>query len=112
MSEYNTKNYFTDGGDTLVIGGKLQVEEGAEVSGLDGGGGGSYTLPAATASTLGGVKVGTGLTVQEDGTLSADGVTPAANQAASEAADLAGLVTDFNSLLSKLKAAGLMAADT
>lgn len=29
-----------------------------------------YTLPAATASALGGIKVGTGLTVADDGTLS------------------------------------------
>ena len=42
-----------------------------------GGGGGSYTLPAATASTLGGIKVGPGLSVEADGTLSAtgDGIT-------------------------------------
>lgn len=32
---------------------------------------GGYTLPAATASTLGGVKVGDNLTVTDDGTLSA-----------------------------------------
>ena len=32
-----TKNYYTDEGDTLVIGGKLIVEAGAEVEGLDGG---------------------------------------------------------------------------
>lgn len=43
--------------------------------GLDtgGGGGGSYVLPPATYSTLGGVKVGTGLEVAEDGTLSSSG---------------------------------------
>jgi hypothetical protein len=35
--------------------------------------GSSYTLPAATTSTLGGVKVGTGLAVTGDGTLSATG---------------------------------------
>jgi hypothetical protein len=35
---YTTKNYSTDGGDTLVIGGKLIIEETAEVQGLDGGG--------------------------------------------------------------------------
>ena len=42
-----------------------------------GGGGGAYTLPAATADTLGGIKVGTGLSVEADGTLSAtgDGIT-------------------------------------
>lgn len=37
------------------------------------GGGGGYVLPTATASRLGGIKVGSGLTVQNDGTLSADG---------------------------------------
>ena len=34
--------------------------------------GSSYELPPATASTLGGVKVGSGLTVAQDGTLSLD----------------------------------------
>jgi len=37
--------------------------------------------------------------------------TPAAFQADSVAADVPGLVTDFNALLGKLKAAGLMAAE-
>ena len=36
---YITKNYSTDGGDTLVIGGTLKVEAGATVEGLEGGGG-------------------------------------------------------------------------
>ena len=40
-----------------------------------GGGGGSYTLPTATASRLGGIKVGSGLTVENDGTLSVSGGT-------------------------------------
>ncbi|MCP1275047.1 hypothetical protein NKW43_15425 [Gluconobacter albidus] len=45
--------------------------EGKIPSGLiNGGGGGSYTLPPATSSTLGGVKVGTGLAVTTDGTVS------------------------------------------
>ena len=47
-----------------------------------GGGGSAYVLPAATAVTLGGVKVGSGLSVTEDGELSATGgsayVLPAA----------------------------------
>lgn len=34
-----------------------------------------------------------------------------ANQAASTATDVAGLKTDFNALIAKLKAAGLMVAD-
>ena len=40
-----------------------------------GGGGGGYVLPTATANRLGGIKVGSGLTVQNDGTLSASGST-------------------------------------
>ena len=112
MENYTTKNYSTDGGDTLVIGGKLIIKEEAEVEGLPEGGGGSYTLPAATAGRLGGVKVGSGLSVDENGVLSADGVTPAANQEDSTATEISGLVTAFNGLLAKLKAAGLMAADS
>jgi hypothetical protein len=37
--------------------------------------------------------------------------TPAANQADSVASDTAGIVSDFNGLLDKLKTAGLMVAD-
>jgi len=68
---YSTKNYTEQGGEKTVIGGTLEIKEGASVTGL----------PAAE------------------------------NQADSTATDTAGLVTDFNSLLSKLKAAGLMAAN-
>ncbi len=68
---YNTKNYTEQGGEKTVIGGTLEIKEGAAVTGL----------PVA------------------------------ANQAGSTATQLSGLVTDFNALLSKLKAAGLMAAD-
>jgi hypothetical protein len=39
-------------------------------SNLGGGGGGSYTLPTATDSRLGGVKIGSGVTVTNDGTIS------------------------------------------
>lgn len=34
------------------------------------GGGGGYVLPSATASRLGGVKIGSGVNVAEDGTIS------------------------------------------
>lgn len=47
------------------------------------------TIPAATTSAVGGVK-------------------KMANQADTAATDVAGLVTDFNALLAKLKAAGMM----
>ena len=58
------------------------------------------------------MKVGDGLSVESDGTLSADGITPAANQADSEATTIATLKEDFNALLAKLKTAGLMEADS
>ena len=101
------KNYKTDGGDTLVIGGKLTVEEGATVEGLEAGP--AYVLPAATSETLGGIKVGDGLSIADD-VLSVD-MEPAANQADSTATELADLVSDFNDLLAALQAAGLMAAE-
>ena len=103
---YNVKNYTEQGGEVTHIGGSLVIEEGGSVSGLP-----SAALPIATASAVGGVKVGTGLSITAEGVLSADGITPAANQAGSTASDVAGLVTDFNALLAKLKAAGLMTPD-
>lgn len=39
-------------------------------SNLGGGGGGSYTLPVATSEVLGGVKIGSGVTVDSGGTIS------------------------------------------
>lgn len=36
-----------------------------------GGGGGGYTLPVASSSTLGGIKIGTGLDIDSSGTVSA-----------------------------------------
>ena len=77
MDSIVTRNYSTDGGDTLIIGGKLIIEEGAVVEGLSGAGSGA-----------------------------------AANQAASTATAVAALRTDFNALLTKLKEAGIMIADT
>lgn len=43
--------------------------------GNGGGGGGSYVLPTATANRLGGIKVGSGVTITNDGTLSAEEAT-------------------------------------
>ena len=80
--EYNAKNYMAQGGDRLVIGGTLEIQEGASVTGL----------PSAAADNPGVVRT-------------------AANQAASTATELSGLVTEFNTLLAALKAAGIMTAD-
>ncbi|NCC80386.1 MAG: Head fiber protein [Clostridia bacterium] len=68
---YNTKNFTEQGGEKTVIGGTLEIKDGAVV---------------------------TGLPVLD-------------NQAASTAATVEDLVTDFNALLTKLKAAGLMISD-
>ena len=119
---YNTKNYTEQGGEKTVIGGTLEIKEGASVTGL------TSTAAPASAKALGGVKAaaaGEGDTVEvkigEDSklyvpayptvaTVSVAGlVKKAANQADSTAEDTATLVTDFNALLAKLKAAGLMA---
>lgn len=42
-----------------------------------GGGGGGYVLPVATSDTLGGVKIGNNLEIDEEGVLSAPDPTPA-----------------------------------
>ena len=54
--------------------------------------------------------IGGELEILAEGTLNFNGkpLKPAALQANSTAVDTAGLVTDFNGLLGKLKAAGLM----
>lgn len=114
---YNSKNYMEQGGEKLVIGGTLEIREGASVTGLS-----ANPLLPATDTTLGGVKAAAKsetdtvpVSVDEDGTLYVpaypEAVTPAENQADSAAGDVPGLVAAFNALLDKLKAAGLMAAD-
>jgi len=117
---YNTKNYTEQGGEKTVIGGTLEIKEGAVVTGLPEGA--QYTLPAATAGALGGVvAAGKEVTdtvevkIGQDNKLYAPeypAIPVANNQAASTAADVAGLVADFNTLLGKLKASGLMTVDT
>lgn len=126
---HNTKNFAAHGGEEWVIGGKLTILEGATVEGL------TATAAAASADALGGIKAaerGVGDTVEakigEDAKLyvpaypedyvlpaaTADtlgGVQLAANQVDSAASTIAGLNIEFNALLVKLKAAGIMAPD-
>ena len=59
----------------------------------------------------GGDKTVIGGTLEIKQEASVTGLPIAENQADSTATDVAGLVADFNALLAKLKAAGLMAAD-
>ena len=51
---YNGKNYAEQGGDKWVIGGTLEIKEGATVTGLPEGE--AYSLPVASASALGAVS--------------------------------------------------------
>ena len=119
MSEYNAKNYTEQGGEKTVIGGTLEIQEGASVTGLP-----SSQVPAATETTLGGVKATTktetytvAAKIGTDGNLyvpsypTVPEIPVAQNQVASTAEDIAGLLSDFNTLLTKLKTAGLMAPD-
>ena len=124
--EYNAKNYMAQGGDRLVIGGSLEILEGASVTGLP-----PAVVAVATEEVLGGVlavakaetdtleaKIGEDhklyvppYTLPAAEAAALGGVLLAANQAASTATELSGLVTEFNTLLAALKAAGIMAAD-
>ena len=120
MSEYNAKNYTEQGGGKTVIGGTLEIQEGASVTGLP-----SSQVPVATETTLGGVKA-TAKTetdtvpakIGTDGNLYVptyptvpEVPVVAVNQAESTAEDITTLLADFNALLVKLKTAGLMAPD-
>lgn len=61
--------------DGTILNKKYSLEE--RVKALEeGGGGGGYVLPTATDERLGGIKVGSNLTVEEDGTLNAPAPTP------------------------------------
>ena len=59
----------------------------------------------------GGDKTVIGGTLEIKQEASVTGLPIAENQADSTATDVAGLASDFNALLAKLKAAGLMVAD-
>lgn len=85
MADRTCKNYKTDNGDTLVIGGKLVVKDGATVEGS------VYTLPTASADTLGGVKQGV---------------------AVADAASTAPTAAEFKALLDSLRTAGIIATAT
>lgn len=120
---YNAKNYTEQNGDVTHIGGKLIIEPGAVVEGLDGleglggGGGCSYKLPVASGDTLGGVMAKAKTDETVEAAVDADGrlFVPASPQMAAQedcASEEAADIKDaFNSLLSKLRASGLMATE-
>lgn len=72
------------------------------VSGGGSSGGGNYTLPTASSSTLGGVKVGSGLTINTSGVLSAD-VTASTLSAYAKTTDLSAVAKSgsYNDLSNK-----------
>lgn len=69
----------------------------------------NYTEQGGEKTVIGGE-----LNIKSGGKLTFGNVElkPAANQPASTASDVAGLKTDLNALIAKLKAAGLMIADS
>ena len=72
------------------------------VSGGGSSGGGNYTLPTASSSTLGGVKIGSGLTINTSGVVSAD-VTASTLTAYAKTTDLSAVATSgsYNDLSNK-----------
>jgi len=117
---YNTKNYTEQGGDKTVIGGTLEIKQGASVTGLP-----ASEISAATETSLGGIKAAAkSETDTVPAKIGTDGILyvptypvvleipVAENQINSTATDIEGLIADFNALLTKLKAAGIMTADT
>ena len=115
---YNTKNYTEQGGEKTVIGGTLEIKEGASVTGL------TSTAAPASETALGGVKAAEKAeTDTVPAKIGVDGmlyvptypvipdIPVVENQAESTAEDVPGLLADFNALLTKLKTAGLMTED-
>lgn len=94
----NVKNYTEQGGAKTVIGGTLEIQDGASVTGIT-------TATIVNDLTTGGTDKA--LSAEQGKTL---GARVAANQAASTE-ETTPTVAEFNALLTKLKAAGLMVAD-
>ena len=66
LSQFATKDVATTSADGL-----MSATDKAKLNGVEAGAN-NYTLPVASASTLGGVKVGTGLAIDANGVLSID----------------------------------------
>jgi hypothetical protein len=103
----NVKNYTEQGGEKTVIGGsleiaasgKLTIAEGATIEGI---------LSVPVVDALDSTSATSALSAKQGKILNdAIAAKTAANQADSIATEVAELVTDFNALLAKLKAAGL-----
>lgn len=118
---YNTKNYMEQGGEKLVIGGTLEVKDGATVTGITG------VTATANSTTLGGIKAaakGAGDTVEvkidattaklyvpayaTNATTSAAGLVKQAANVVKAAGD-APTKAEFDALIDALVEAGIMA---
>ena len=106
----NVKNYTEQGGEKTVVSGSLEITaegrltiaEGATIEGI---------LSVPVADALDSTSATSALSAKQGKVLNdALAAKTSANQADSTATEVAGLVTDFNALLAKLIAAGLMAA--
>lgn len=106
----NVKNYTEQGGEKTVIGGALEIVSGGKLTIAEGASvEGVITAPVVDA--LNSTSATSALSAKQGKVLNdALAAKTAANQADSTATEVAGLVTDFNALLAKLIAAGLMAA--
>lgn len=113
---YTPKNYLTDGGDTTVIGGTLEIKEGASVTGMT-----TATIVDALTSDDAtkalSAKQGKALKALVDAKYTAANATAAAaglvKQAAlvADAAGDAPTKAEFDALIAALKTAGIMAAE-
>jgi len=99
---YNTLNYTEQGGEVTHIGGTLVIETGASVTGI---------TTATIVDNLTSTDINKALSANQGKVLKdAIDAKVAANQAASVEVSYP-TVAEFNALLTKLKAAGLMVAD-
>jgi hypothetical protein len=72
LSNISLTGSVTAGGGTGQAGQVLtSTGNGVQWTTVEGGGGSSYTLPTATDTTLGGIKIGTGLNIDVDGVVTA-----------------------------------------
>ncbi len=128
--EYDVKNYTEQGGEKTVIGGVLEFEEGANIVNMPDSM--KPEPPVAAADTLGAVKIGSHLSVDENGKLNmeplggvgiGEGVYYdeqgrlcaypdffAMNVAYPASTEVADQVVTFNALIDALVEAGMMEA--
>lgn len=107
----NCLNYKDNGGDRLVIGGTLKIESGATVSGLP-----ASALPIATASAVGGVKIGDNIGVTSAGVISVSDAGASVKGVVKQGVAVADAVgeaptkAEFDALLTSLRNAGVIAS--